>query len=81
MVKKRKVGNICPGFYLRYSFPLGLSSKDLLSNAGHAEALCLVLGEEVSKQLVWHSTPRAPVFHYDRLIQLKNMAPHRACWL
>lgn len=49
----------------------------MLSNRGHGEALCLVLGEEVSKQLVWHSAPRAPVYHYDRLIQPKNMAPHR----
>lgn len=65
------------GFYLRYSFPRCLSGKDLLSNRGHAEALCLVLGEGVSKQLVWHITPRAPVYHYDRLIQLKNMAPQR----
>lgn len=60
-------GNICPGFLfelvLFFFFPLCQSSKDMLSNRGHGEALCLVLGEEVPKQLVWHSTPRAPVYH------------------
>lgn len=33
-------------------FIFRLSSKDTLSNRGHSEVLCLVLGEEVLKQLV-----------------------------
>lgn len=49
----------------------------MLSNRGHGEALCLVLGEEVSKQLVWQSALRPPVYHSDCLIQPKNMAPQR----
>lgn len=69
------------GFYsntatIFFFFPC-LSSKDMLSNRGHGEAFCLVLGEEVSKQLVWQSAPRPPVYHSDCLIQPKNVAPQR----
>lgn len=49
----------------------------MLSNWGHGEALCLVLREEVSKQLVWQSALRPPVYHSDCLIQPKNVAPQR----
>ena len=56
------------------------SSTDLLSNRGRGEALCLVLGEEVSKQLVWQSALRPPVYHSDCLIQPKYMAPSKGMW-
>ena len=70
------------GFYLNAAtlfsfFYFCLSSKDMLPNRGHGEALCLVLGEEVSKQLVWQSALRPPVYHSDCLIQPKNVAPQR----
>lgn len=69
------------GFYLNmatmFCVCVCLSSKDMLSNRGHGEALCLVLGEEVSKQIVWQSTLRPPVYRSDCLIQPKNMAPQR----
>lgn len=49
----------------------------MLSNRGHGEARCLVLGEEVSKQLVWQRTLRPPVYQSDCLSQPKYVAPQR----
>lgn len=59
--------------------PKCLTSKDMLSNRGHDEALCLMLREEVLRELVCQTALRPPVYHSDSLIQPNYMASQREC--
>lgn len=83
MVQNKSQVASVTGFHLNIAtistlfFFLSLSCRDMLSNRGHGKAFCLVLREEVSKQLVWQSALKAPVYHSDCLIQPKNMGPQR----